>query len=186
MLRRHLLVASLPLVAGVPSRAASSDPATVLRLGGVAVLLRHAATEPGFGDPPGFRVDECTTQRNLSAEGRAQAQRLGAWFAGQGLRPAAVRSSRWCRCLDTARLAFGAAEPWEALDSFFGNRGAEPAQSRSLRAALQRIPAGRFEAWVTHQVNITVLTGEAVAMGEGFVVAPHGDAVRVAARLVVA
>ena len=116
------------------------------------------------------RLDTCSTQRNLSAEGRAQAQRIGAWFKARGLVPARVRSSAWCRCLDTGTLAFGRAETWPALNSFFGNAAARERQSAALGAALPGIAAGSFEVWVTHQVNITALTREFAQMGEACVV----------------
>ncbi len=143
-----------------------------LRAGGVALLLRHATTTPGIGDPPGFRAGDCTTQRNLSEAGRAEARRIGAWFAQRGLVPAEVRSSAWCRCIDTARLAFGRETLWPALDSFFrqGDGRDEDARLRPLDAALRGIAAGRFEVWVTHQVNITAATGAFVGMGEGVLV----------------
>jgi len=147
--------------------ASASAAVDALRAGGVAVLLRHAGTTPGVGDPPGFRPGDCATQRNLSDAGRAQARRIGEWFERHRLAPAAVRSSAWCRCIDTARLAFGRSEPWPALDSFFGQGDAEAAQTRQLDAALRALPPGRFEVWVTHQVNVTALTGAFVGMGEG-------------------
>ena len=77
-----------------------------LKAGGNVLLIRHASTESGLGDPPGFKLGDCTTQRNLNDEGRAQARRIGEWFSARGLKPARVRSSPWCRCLDTAALAF--------------------------------------------------------------------------------
>lgn len=170
MQRRPLLLA--PLLLALP--AARADEAAVvaaLRAGSVAVLMRHAITDPGVGDPPGMRLDQCSTQRNLSAAGREQSSRIGAWFAQRGLQPAAVRSSVLCRCIDTAQLAFGRVERWAPLDSFFEDRGREPAQSAALRAALAKLTAGRFEVWVTHQVNISALTGEGLAMGESIVAA---------------
>ena len=191
MKRRDALIAALPLLAGASaSRAAqapdSSDDAITARLraGRVAVLLRHAITDPGVGDPPGFRLDTCSTQRNLSAAGRAQAQRIGAWFEARGLVPARVRSSAWCRCIDTGRLAFGRAEPWPALNSFFGEAGARERQTPALDAALPGLAAGAFEVWVTHQINITALTGEFAQMGEACVVErPAPDApIRVIGR----
>jgi hypothetical protein len=92
-----------------------------LRGGGVVALMRHARA-PGVGDPPGFRLEDCATQRNLSAEGRDQARRIGEAFRAQGVAVARVLSSRWCRALDTARLAFGTVEPFPPLDSFFSER----------------------------------------------------------------
>lgn len=156
-----------------------------LRAGGVAILLRHAATEPGLGDPPGFRFDDCRTQRNLSAEGRAQAVRLGQALLERAVRVDAVLSSRWCRCLDTAQLAFPqhAVEPFEALDSFFDDRAAE---ARRTRAALARIAAIRAPAnavLVTHHVNILALTSEAVGAGEMVVARAEGGRSQVLGRL---
>ncbi|WP_119157520.1 histidine phosphatase family protein [Caldimonas tepidiphila] len=183
--RRLLLLAGLGALAQVlPGRlrAATPELAAALREGGTALLLRHARTVPGTGDPPGFRLEACATQRNLSEAGREQSRRIGQWFAAQGLRPAAVRSSRWCRCLDTARLAFGAVEPWAALDSFFDDRSSEPRQSAALREALAAIGPGRFEVWVTHQVNITALSGEIPAMGEALAIASGRDGTTIRAR----
>ena len=93
--------------AGVLAPAGAQDGvAARLRSGGVVLAFRHAMA-PGTFDPPGFVLEDCRTQRNLSDEGRAQAARIGQWFREQGLTPARVRSSPWCRCLDTARIAFG-------------------------------------------------------------------------------
>lgn len=156
---------------------AQTDPlATRLRAGACVVLLRHAQTVPGIGDPPDFRLNQCSTQRNLSEEGRLQARRIGQWFTSRGLQPRAVQSSAWCRCKDTADLAFGRHQVWPALNSFFGSGGRDT-QTAQLRAALGRIPAGHFEVWVTHQVNMTALTGEGMTMGEGLVVDPWGKMV---------
>ena len=157
----------------LPGRTAAADDdaalSAALRAGGVAVVLRHALTEAGVGDPPGFRAGDCATQRNLSAEGRDQAQRIGAWFRDRELRPVRVRSSAWCRCLDTATLAFGRAEPWAVLNSSFGEGAPNAAREAAIDAALARIGAHAFEVWVTHQVNIAAMIGASVAMGEGCV-----------------
>ncbi|MGJ7492503.1 histidine phosphatase family protein [Variovorax sp. ZT4R33] len=169
--RRMAGLALLPLF-GAAAQAA--DLAETLRRGRCALLLRHAGTTAGIGDPPGFTLERCNTQRNLSEEGRAQAQRIGAWFDAKRLKPAAVRTSAWCRCRDTAQLAFAQALHWAPLDSTFENRSLTPAATQALRSALAALPAGRFEVWVTHQVNITALTGEFVQMGEGLVVDAAG------------
>lgn len=168
MQRRQMAgLALLPLL-GEPAQAA--DLAGTLRRGRCAVLLRHASTTSGIGDPPGFTLDRCSTQRNLSDEGRAQAQRIGAWFSTRQLKPRAVRTSAWCRCRDTAQLAFDQALHWSPLDSTFENRTLSPAATQALRSALAAVPAGGFEVWVTHQVNITALTGEFSSMGQGLLV----------------
>lgn len=171
--RREVLAGLLAL--GLPGLALAREPADALRAGGCALLLRHAATDPGIGDPPNFDLAVCSTQRNLSPAGRSDAQRIGAWFKQNHLTPSAVRSSAWCRCQDTARLAFAQFQVWSPLNSVFGDRIALPDQTETLRAALKAIKPGQFEVWVTHQVNITSLTQRAPAMGEGFVVGAQGQ-----------
>jgi phosphohistidine phosphatase SixA len=164
--RRRLLGAGLLAGLGASNCALAADADIDLRQHGLLLLIRHAVTEPGIGDPPGFRLGDCATQRNLSEEGRAQARRMGAELAARGWVPKRVRNSAWCRCADTARLAFGRAETWPALNSFFQERGGEPEQTAELRRALAALQPGRIEAWVTHQVNVTALTGGGVTMGE--------------------
>ena len=156
--------------AQTPTTAALPDIALLLRTGACAVLLRHAQTEPGIGDPPGYRLDQCSTQRNLSSTGREQARQIGQWFKVNSLKPASVQTSAWCRCKETAELGFGQYAVLGALGSFFDNGGSQDTQTRQLRARLQSIPAGQFEVWVTHQVNITALTGEVPGMGEALLV----------------
>jgi len=148
---------------------ASEALAAAARQGGV-LLIRHASTEPGIGDPAGFRLGVCSTQRNLSETGRAEARAIGEWFRRQGLQPAAVLSSQWCRCQDTARLAFGRFEDWPALNSTFAGQGRPAQQVRELRERLRVLPASTLEVWVTHQVIMTALTEAFPAMGEGFLV----------------
>ena len=177
--RRRTLLALAAAGASPLLQATTPDAALRLRAGGCALLLRHAQTVPGIGDPPEFRLDRCDTQRNLSEAGRAQARRIGEWLRGHQLVPTAVHSSAWCRCVDTAQLALGRHTVWPALNSAFGDRLNQTDETATLRAALEKIPAGQFELWVTHQVNITALTREVPSMGEGFVVDGHS---RVLAR----
>lgn len=181
--RRRLLHAAglLALLQAWPARAqglGATDReaalAALLRQGGCALLIRHALTEPGIGDPPGFRLDDCRSQRQLSLAGREQARSIGRWFESRQLQPAAVLSSQWCRCKDTAELAFGRVAEWTALNSTFTQGDRQPAQTRELQARLPRIAEGRFEVWVTHQVNMTHLTGQYPSMGEAFVVDRSG------------
>ncbi|MBP6898440.1 MAG: histidine phosphatase family protein [Burkholderiaceae bacterium] len=177
--RRRLLGGATAALACAPLAGVAQIPAGLARPDatlGIALLIRHAATEPGVGDPPGWRLGDCASQRQLSAAGREQARRLGQALAERGLVPEVVRSSRWCRCLDTASLAFGRVQPWAALDSFFEDRGREPAQTAELRQALIALPAGSVQAWVTHQVNISAFSGEWAAMGEVLVVQARRDA----------
>jgi phosphohistidine phosphatase SixA len=144
--------------------------AQIWRREGGVLMVRHASTESGVGDPPGFTLGQCHTQRNLSAQGRQEALDLGAWVRARQLQPDAVLSSQWCRCQDTARLAFGGFADWLPLNSTFAGQGDAQAQERDMRARLRDLPAGRREVWVTHQVNMTALTEAYPALGEGFLV----------------
>lgn len=183
--RRQVLAAGLAL-SWLHVGAAESEVAARLRSGGAVIAFRHALA-PGTFDPPGFRLGVCSTQRNLSDEGRAQARRIGGWFQAQGLKPARVRSSPWCRCVDTANLAFGAGEVWPALGSPRGYTEATNEQSlRELRRALAAATAqpGRFEVWVTHMFVLSALTGENSSSGEGLVLrADASGAPQLIARL---
>lgn len=187
MQRRSMLLSTAALALGGRAGAAD-DAAALLRRGGMVAAFRHA-TAPGTFDPPGFRLDDCSTQRNLDDAGRAQARRLGGWFRSQGLQPAAVRSSPWCRCVDTATLAFGRAERWAALGSPRGvseSAGAEHLQL--LRQALisARAKAG-FEVWVTHMFVLSDLVGTGTASGEGLILRADADGrIGVLARIVAA
>jgi len=165
--RRHLLLgsAALPLA----WQAVAADDFALLLRGGAVVLFRHALA-PGTFDPPGLVLSDCSTQRNLSDEGRAQARRLGEGFRQRGLQPAVVKTSPWCRCIDTAQLAFGKAEVWAALGSPTGRTEAErSAQLSTLKAALAQPRPGRFEVWVTHQFVISALAPGAAASAEGVI-----------------
>ncbi len=169
--RRSLLIGSVACASGPGARSVAADPALsgLARRGGV-LLIRHASTEPGLGDPPGFKLGQCSTQRNLSEAGRIEARAIGKWFYRHGLQAQAVLSSQWCRCQETAQLAFGGYQDWPALNSTFRGQGQHDEQVRSLRERLQILPAGSLEVWVTHQVIMTGLTGAYPSMGEGFLV----------------
>jgi phosphohistidine phosphatase SixA len=182
--RRRALGTGVALLAlpWLPARADETVRAA-LRAGGVVIAFRHALA-PGTFDPPGFRLGDCSTQRNLNDEGRDQSRRIGQWFRAAGQVPARVRSSPWCRCMDTATLAFGAAEPWDALASPTGSDAAtRSGRIAELRRALGAVPAGRFEAWVTHQFVLQDLAAESTTSGEAVVLrAGAGGAVQLLAR----
>lgn len=190
-----LLVGGAPALARETSEASAAGDAETARAwrelaqGGVVVLLRHARTEPGVGDPPGFRLQECRTQRNLSAEGREDAARIGAAFAARGQRVDRIYSSPWCRCLDTARLAFPG-QPVQVLPvlaSLFEDRRPQAQYNAALRERIQQAAArGETVVMVTHMVNISALVGTGVAMGEAVLVRADSAAeggLRVVGRL---
>jgi phosphohistidine phosphatase SixA len=135
---------------------------------GHVVLMRHADA-PGTGDPANFRLGDCATQRNLGERGRDQARRLGEEFRRRAIPVALVLTSQWCRTRETAELMALAPiedEP-KALNSFFGRPGERDAATAALRKRLAALPVGAGAVvMVTHQVNITALTGVFPASGE--------------------
>lgn len=169
-----LAALAVPVWAQAANTGAPADLTRLWRREGGVLLIRHAATEAGLGDPPGFVLGQCSTQRNLSEAGRKASRGLAAWMQAHGFKPDAVRSSQWCRCQDTARLAFGQYEDWPALNSTFAGQGDASAQLRALRERLLAMPAGRTEVWVTHQVIMTGLTSAYPGLGEGFLVDRQG------------
>ncbi len=137
-----------------------------LQSGGHVALIRHALA-PGNGDPAHFSIDACDTQRNLSVEGKAQASRIGARFKAHGIGSAELFSSQWCRCLETAaRLDLGPVEALPLLNSFYERRERRADQTEALKAWLAKAELDRPSVLVTHQVNISALTGIATTSGE--------------------
>lgn len=155
-----------------------------LRAGGYVVLMRHTQTTPGVGDPDAFHIDDCFTQRNLSEEGREQARRIGAALRARRVRVGAVESSRWCRAVDTARLAFGRATIWPELNSTFHDRSRKEAQTEAVRRRIARFRGPDNLFLVGHGSNILALTGVHPGMGGMVVVAPGGpDGFRIVGEL---
>ncbi|MFQ3622582.1 MAG: histidine phosphatase family protein [Acetobacteraceae bacterium] len=170
--RRWIMLGSAALVlAGRPRTVQAEDPAwDAARHGRAAVLMRHAVA-PGGGDPPGFRLDDCSTQRGLSAAGRAQSRAIGEMLRARGIPSAHVLSSAWCRCLDTAeRLGLGPVTVEPILNSFFADRSTAEAQTAALRGLLRDWSKPHPLVLVSHQVNITALTGVFPASGEALLV----------------
>ncbi|CAO3409115.1 histidine phosphatase family protein [Azospirillum largimobile] len=170
--RRSLLALSAAALLAV---LAGTRPAAALETAGLVVLMRHAEA-PGVGDPPGFKLDDCATQRNLSDEGRAQAARIGERLRQLGLAKARVLSSQWCRCLETARLLdLGPVTEMPALNSFFGRQDDEKDKLVELRQFLADLPRdGQPVVLVTHQVTVTALTGIFPASGEAVLLRANG------------
>jgi broad specificity phosphatase PhoE len=169
-----LACAALALAAGGAPARADEALWTLLRGGGQVVLMRHATTDRTFGDPPGFRLDDCSTQRNLVEDGRELARRVGEAFRAHGVPVGRVRSSQWCRCLETARLAFGRAEPWPTLNGGPRDAASVAERARELRDLLATPPTDGNLVLVTHQFNINDATGETVAEGAFLVFTPLG------------
>ncbi len=181
-MRLCLLLASLLLA--IPARAAADEALwQLLRGGGQVIFMRHAITTPGVGDPAGFRLDDCSTQRNLTDAGRQDARRVGGAFRTRGIPVGRVLSSPWCRCMETSRLAFGTAEPWAPLSNLFDNRAHEAEQMRALREIAGRRPTGGNVVLVTHGSVVQPLTGIQPAPAELVILTPDDGRFKIAGRL---
>jgi phosphohistidine phosphatase SixA len=156
---------------------------SALREGRAVLLLRHAIA-PGMGDPANFQLDDCRTQRNLNQLGREQAQRWGQLLRSQRVEPRLL-SSRWCRAQDTAReMGLGVVEVLPALNSFFQTRDTALEQTAAVIEQINTQASGAPLVLISHQVNITALTGIYPASGEGLILAlPLQAPARVLARI---
>jgi len=167
-IRRWMFVALVFFCSGLQAEQTITDS---LLKPGVHVLMRHALA-PGTGDPSHFRVEDCSTQRLLNDTGREQARQIGQTLRDQGVGFDHVFSSQWCRCLETAQLmAMGNVQPEPMLNSFFADRSTAESQTQALRQKLISLLPQEKALFVTHQVNITALTGIFPRSGEMILIA---------------
>ncbi|MCK2149352.1 histidine phosphatase family protein [Marinobacter alexandrii] len=171
---------SLPLVAAEDS----AEAWEALRSGEAILMMRHALA-PGMGDPARFELGDCSTQRNLNDEGRAQARFWKPFLAEHGIDEARVYSSQWCRCMDTAtEMNVGDVTGWPPLNSFFQNRSEGPRQTRETTEGVNDMGEGAPIILVSHQVNTTALTGVYPASNEGVIIAlPLSESPEILARV---
>jgi len=144
---------------------------------GTVIMFRHALA-PGFGDPTNFQVTDCSTQRNLDARGREQSRAIGLHFKELGFSTAAVYSSPWCRCLETAQLMdIGPVTAFNALGSFFEGHVNRGQTLKQLNNQLAVIASAKEKpvVMVTHQVVISAVTGLGTSSGEAILYDPKND-----------
>lgn len=171
------------LIFGLLCSPVQADPLLMAGQPGVVVLMRHA-TAPGGGDPAEFALGDCTTQRTLSDAGREEARAMGAQLRAAGVQFDVILTSEWCRTHETAELlGLGAVTPFAPVNSFFGNRQHGPRQTEDTLAYLMALPAEARVLIVTHQVNITALTGIVPRSGEAVITRRDGTALVVQDRL---
>jgi len=174
------------LLAALIVPAAQADEAlwAKLKAGGNVVLIRHASTEAGLGDPPGFKLGDCATQRNLSDAGREEARRLGRLLKFRAINFTRAKSSQWCRCQETARLAFGEEpEPWPLLNSLNAQPDKEFALIEEVEALAKKVKPPYNAVLVTHNFNIRALTGISPKEAEIIVARSTGGKLEVVGRI---
>ncbi|MBU3589578.1 histidine phosphatase family protein [Polynucleobacter sp. 80A-SIGWE] len=178
---------ALLMFAGVQTMTlAQTELASAMQDGQHVLLMRHADA-PGYGDPQGYQLNQCSTQRNLGERGRKQAQAIGEWLTKQGISKAQVYSSAWCRCLDTAALLNkGAVTKEAALGSFFDDMSQSKKQTEDLAKLIQaeRIKYPKAPIiMVTHHVNIESFTGKVLNSGDMILVKVNSSGQAVSHKL---
>lgn len=184
---RFLCVAIFCLSATASALAADNPAWSALREGARVVLMRHAATSGGAGDPAGFRLEDCATQRNLTEKGRADAKAAGERIRSQKIPVGKILSSQWCRCRDTATLmALGPIEIAETFNNAYTFSDRRDELTKGARAVIAGWKGPGVLVVVTHGANILPLTGFQPAEGEMVIVegdpAPDGR-LRVTGRI---
>ena len=138
------------------------------RKGNKVILIRHSLA-PGSGDPAGFKIGDCKTQRNLNTAGIEQSKKIGKIFKDNKISIDIVLSSEWCRCKDTAYYAFGKFQEFSALNSTFStpyNRNG-PRQVKEIEEYLMNWEGeGKNLILVTHYSIITTITTAVPSSGE--------------------
>jgi broad specificity phosphatase PhoE len=178
--RVFALVLAVACVIPVAHAAAAESVWDALRQPGAVVVVRHSYA-PGTFDPPDARLEDCSTQRNLDAAGRAQARRIGEAFRQHGITVGSVLSSPRCRCLETARLAFGQAESWLPLQGALKDEELRQRLVGEIRRIIAAQRDGPPLVLVTHGSVVTDLSGLNVRMGEFVVLTRRGDGAHVVA-----
>lgn len=167
-----VLVATL-----LPNQAVARDLAIWDKLQGTnpkgyVLLMRHALA-PGVGDPANFKLDDCSTQRNLSAEGREDAREIGEWLKRRDIPILRVESSRWCRARETAELlGIGKVRANKNLDSLFEDADpiGDPQTANIRKRIVDHRQSRGLLVMVGHFVNVSALTGVGLESGEGVLV----------------
>jgi phosphohistidine phosphatase SixA len=178
------IVFALVLMLGAGPAMATDAGWALLREGGHVVLLRHAMSGGG-AEPANFDIEKCATQRNLSERGKQQARKIGALFATRAAPIDRVLSSRWCRCLNTARIAFEAEpEVFEPLDPVKTDEVEKAAQLKAIMDIAAGFAGSDNLVMVTHADVVQALTGLTPREGEAVIVQAEGERLRVLGRIV--
>ena len=138
-----------------------------LKQGGKLIFIRHAYA-PGGGDPDNFDINDCNTQRNLSNSGREQANKIGSFFKDNNILIDKIYSSEWCRCKETALIAFNNFENKSFLNSFFSSKfvqNKEP-QIEKLKRFINNWDGKKNLVFVTHYVVISEILNYGSSSGE--------------------
>ena len=138
-----------------------------LKDGGKLIFIRHAYA-PGSGDPNNFNLNDCSSQRNLSEEGKKQARYIGEFFRDNEIKIDKVLSSEWCRCKETAKIAFKNFSTNSFLNSFYSSKFAKnkKKQVEALNNYVKKYKSNKNLVFVTHYVLISEVLNYGPSSGE--------------------
>jgi phosphohistidine phosphatase SixA len=166
------------VVSGAGRSRADEAGLSAIAAGRHVIMIRHGLTTPGSGDPLGFRLDDCATQRNLIDDGREESRKLGRLLHGRNTKIDRVLSSEWCRCLETAALIdAGRVEKAVALNNLFGRPQNRDAQVGEMRKLIEGWSGPGNLLLVTHGANMGALMGINPETAAGVVLAPEPGSV---------
>ena len=171
---RFVSIIIVGLAASAEQSIAADDPLwDALKKGNLIILMRNNAVDEGLGDPKGYKVGDCATQLNLTDKGRAEAKKIGEEFKKRKIPIKQVLTSAFCRTKETAQLAFGKADIWEPLNSFYDKPDRKAEQTRLLHQRMESPPKdGTNLILVTHGYNIVSATGLNPDPGDMLIISP--------------
>ena len=168
-MQRLLVVLIFILTSSIFTKSAYTNERIVnlLKEGGKIVFIRHSYA-PGNGDPDNFDILKCSTQRNLNNDGILQSKNIGVFFSKNNIQIDKVLSSEWCRCTDTAKIAFKNFETFNGLNSFYDPRFRKnkTKQLKNLKNYINNWNSNKNLILVTHFVVISEMLGIGVSSGE--------------------
>jgi phosphohistidine phosphatase SixA len=168
-LNQKFLICTIGLICLFIAPQVNAALADDLQDGQHILLMRHADA-PGYGDPAGYVIGQCSTQRNLGDYGKKQAKAIGSWLKQQNIEKAQIFSSPWCRCSDTAQLLdLGSVKMETSLGSFFDDMSLEKKQTQELERFIKNELDKQSKLpiiLVTHHVNIRAFMGKNVSQGD--------------------
>ena len=161
-----ILIISISLTNGIKADS-NKEILNDLKKGGNIIFIRHAYA-PGGGDPINFDIKDCSTQRNLSKEGKEQSKKIGFFFKKNNIPIDLVISSEWCRCKETAFIAFTSFETKNFLNSFYSEKFAKnkKTQIKNLKTYIDNWNSEKNLVFVTHYVVISEVLNYSPSSGE--------------------
>ncbi len=166
-MKKVCLILFIGLIAFKNNAYASDLILDSLKEGKKIIFIRHALA-PGNGDPENFNINDCTTQRNLSQNGIIQSKNIGYFFKKNKIKIDKILSSEWCRCKDTAKIAFKNFETFDALNSFYDEKFSsnEDIQIKNLKKYIKSWESDKNLILVTHFVVISSILNVGTSSGE--------------------